>query len=115
MKNNIKFIYSYFNKFLLIIKNNYLFIIINNKEKYMTKWIIKKNKLISEDNYNNLNEEHLKLLLNGNNNINNIKIKSKKYLYSDDSIFGKSLQILFDMKVFKNNYVNDKLRQLPLQ
>ena len=98
---DIKFIYSYFNKFLLIIKNNILFIIINNKKKYMSKWIIQNNNLISDNNYNNLNNEHLNLLFNGTNNIYNIKIKSEKYLYSDDSIFGKSLKILFDMKIFK--------------
>lgn len=102
MKKDIKFIYSYFNKFILIIKNDYLFIIINNKKKYMSKWIIKNNKIESENNYNcRLNEEHLTMLLNGINDEKYILICSNRYKYFSDSILGKTLEILKNMKIFK--------------
>lgn len=99
---DIKFIYSYFNKFLLIIKNNTLFIIINNKKKYISRWIIQNNNLISDNNYNcNLDKKHLDMLFNGYSDINYIKICSNEYKYYNNSIFGKTLEILTDMKIFK--------------
>ena len=108
ISNDIKFLYSYFNQFLLIIRNKSLFIIIKVKSKsvmtkYVSKWQIKHNRIISNNIYNckKIDSNHINLLFGDTNSDNKIEVCSKIYNYDNNSIFGKTLNILDEMKIFK--------------
>ena len=116
-KLNIKFIYSYFNIFTLVINNDSLYIIIKNKKKpnNTTKWYIdQNNQIISDDQYNKKIEKKyldnffkqiklkgLNMILSDDKTIHHTYINKTKYNYKTNSIFGKALQIL------KTTYFNN--------
>ena len=102
-KNNIKFIYSYFNQFILIIKNNYLYIIIKkNKINYTSKWLLGLDNdvinIISNDTYNvNIDIDHYNWLFGTECNINTTKqiyYHNKLHNVCDKSVIHKTLQII---------------------
>ena len=116
-KLNVKFIYSYFNIFTLVINNDSLYIIINNKKKpnNTTKWHIDQNQnIISDDLHNKKIEKKylenffkpiklkgLNILSSDDDTIKHIYINKIKYTYKTNSIYGKTLQIL------KTTYLNN--------
>jgi hypothetical protein len=107
----IDFIYRYNNKFTLMIKNDYLFIIINNKKSpYVSKWELQNNNnmilLVSNDEYNkNLSQEHIKILTDSISDgkvSNQIKINNINYEYKTKSIIDLTNKILKTTYFIKN-------------